>query len=203
MLALLVSLCSLYAYQYYMKPEISISSIEAECVEFAAADTLTRIHFSFGFKNVGKSKIVQPRLYTLFLNWGGGSSSLEGSFLDFTVSETFELAAGQPGDFEVDKVIPTDDFVRLVNAADGLWFVAVCECKSDNLVFWGRTFHNSELLFLKPGLAEGRMKFAIKLIKQRYSTDWFSKERPDPVIFELIAPLSVEELIFGDRVPKW
>lgn len=167
-----------YAYQYLMKPEIVVSSVAASLSGHPTQDENLKVHFIFSFRNVGKSKTYNGRLYTAFVNWSGRRNAIVVSPDDFIESPLFDLTADQYAPFEVDKYIRAEELVKLVNAGGGIYYAVLCRWQGDNWVYCQRTFENNILLFMKPGMDNAKMKFNMQVVRQMYSTDWLQPERP-------------------------
>lgn len=185
-----------------MKPEVKVASVDGSVSQIGESQDTIRIHLTLSFENVGKSKTVEPVLYTAFVDWSIRDDALVVSPVDFTESPHFGLPPGQRDRFEIDKYLNSEVFARLVNAAGGIYCVVLYRWRSDNLAYLGRTFGNNVLLFMKPGIKGEVMKFDTRMVRQIYTTDWFRTERPQERWAKLMQLLSLKEIIYGDRYPE-
>ncbi len=193
---------SYYCYQYFMKPEVKVVSVNGAVSQTGTSPEAIRIHLVFAFENVGKSKTAEAALYSAFVDWSIQDKTLVVGPIDFTESPHFSLSPGQGDRFEIDKYLEPDVFARLVDAAGGIYCVVLYRWRSDNLAYLGRTFGNNVLLFMKPGIRSQVMTFDTRMVKQIYTTDWFRPERPQDQWAELMRLLSLKEIIYGDRYPE-
>lgn len=196
-LALLPMLCGFYAYQYFMRAEINIIKVDAEYSR-ETKDNNTRINLSFNIKNDGKSKTKESAIYSAFLNWTVDKSGVKVAPYDFTYTDVPDLIEGKENAFALYKDINADIFVDYINMADGLYLLIILRWQSDNFAFWGRTFENHALLFLKPGIRDNKMIFDVRVVRQKYLTKWFLEKSVKPDVMQTIKDLSASRLLYGD-----
>lgn len=92
----------------------------------------------------------------------------------------------------------SDAFVDYVNIAEGLYLLVILRWQSDNFAFFGRTFENHTLLFLKPGMRDSKMIFDVRGVKQKYLTRWLLKKSDKPDIMQTVKDLGASRLLYGD-----
>jgi len=197
LLSILVAIAGLYAYQYYWRPEINIKSINAQYARATKANNM-RINFAFRFKNDGKSKTKNLKLFTAFPKWGFNGKSITVSPYDFVQNDLTDLLGGEETDYNTYKDINFDDFIQNHNMAQGIWLTLVLRWSSDNLVYFGRTFEKHILIFLTQGMKENKMIFMSQQVKERDFTHWFQKTEKKPNIFKVIEDLEASKLLYGD-----
>lgn len=196
-LSILVAIGSLYAYQYYWRPEINIKSVDAQYARATKANDM-RINFSFKFQNNGKSKTKNLKLFTAFPKWGFNGKNITVSPYDFVQNDLTDLMGGEETNYETYKDINFDDFIQNHNMAQGVWLTLVLRWNSDNLVYFGRTFEKHILIFLTQGMKENKMIFISQQVKKRDFTHWFQKNERKPNIFKIIEDLEASRLLYGD-----
>lgn len=197
-LSILLAICGLYAYQYYWQPEINIKSIDAQYDRSTKANDM-RINFTFEFKNEGKSKTKNLKLFTAFPKWGFNGENITASPYDFVQNDLTDLIGGGETNYNTYKDINFDDFIHNHNMSQGIWLTLVLRYNSDNLVYFGRTFEKHILIFLTHGMKENRMVFISQQVKERDFTHWFQKNEKKPNIFKIIEDLEASRLLYGDR----
>lgn len=190
-------IAGLYAYQYYMRPEINVPDIKAQYARSTREDNM-RIEFLFQIKNNGKSKTKNLKLYSVFPKWAINQKGVTVAPYDFVYSDVTDLLENQERNFTTYKDINPDDFVQYSNMAQGIYLAAVLRWQGDNLVFWGRTFENHILFFLRPGMKDNKMVFQVRQIEQKNFTRWFMKETDRPDILRVVEGLGATKLLYGD-----
>ncbi len=187
----------LYAYQYYMRPEIEVRGLEAQYTRSTREDNM-RIEFSFKIKNAGESKTKNLKLYSVFPKWGINQQGVTVMPYDSVYSDVADLRGNEETSFVTYKDINKDDFIQYSNMAQGIYLVAVLRWQSDNLVYLGRTFENHILFFLRPGMKDNKMVFQAQQIEQKNFTRWFIKEVDKPDVFKVVEGLGAAKLLYGD-----
>jgi len=190
-------IAGLYAYQYYMRPEINVPDIKAQYARSTREDNM-RIEFSFQIKNNGKSRTKSLKLYSAFPKWAINQKGVTVAPHDFVYSDVADLLENQETNFSTYKDINPDDFIQYSNMAQGIYLVVVLRWQGDNLVFLGRTFENHKLFFLRPGMKDNKMVFQVQQIEQKNFTYWFMKDSDRPNIFKVVEGLGATKLLYGD-----
>ncbi len=195
--AILGILGSLYAYQYYWRPEINLKNIDAQYARETKTNDM-RINFSFLLKNDGESKTKNLMLFSAFPKWGLQKTNITVAPYDFTQSDIQNLIRNEETTFATYKDINFDDFVQNHNMAEGIWLSIVLRWQSDNLVYIGRTFEKHILIFLRLGMDENKMIFQAQQIKEEDFTFWFLKNNTKPNIFKTIEDIGASRLLYGE-----
>ncbi|MCK5579670.1 MAG: hypothetical protein KAJ18_00190 [Candidatus Omnitrophica bacterium] len=198
--AFILALCALYAYQYNIKPDVSITHIDAEMGKLSKKDE-REVRFNFELVNDGKSKTINSKVYTTFIDWTVLNNSIFVRPLDLVETDTFELAISRKRSFVLSKYISEDRWIELSKLAGGFYCVVVYTWQGDNIVFRGRTFVNNKLLFLEPAMKNNKMIFNIKELDQQYLTKWFFNT-PKELLFELVEKLPATRVVYGD-ISRW
>jgi hypothetical protein len=181
-----------------MKPSLNITSIDA-LQELGKEKSEFTIEIDFKLKNEGNSKANKINLYTSFLDWRLEKSKVLVTHSDLVFTELSDISAGEPGKITLNKYIPTSDFIKLFNTSGGLYLIAVCQWKGDNICYAFRTFETHMLLCLEPHMKDNKMVFVVKLLKKTHTTRWSIKNNLTPNILKLANDLSTGEVIYGER----
>lgn len=183
-----------YAYFYFfMVPEVNLTDIQVRYSQ--SRDTDTKFNFLFKIKNTGNGKAIHNEFYSSFLNFRPNTDI---TAFGHHFAPLKDLVEEQKTALTWDKSMDYEEFIHRVDTVGGIFATIVLRWKSDNPVFWGRTFENGLLVFLRPSPGTGTLD--VEYIEQIHLTHWFDKNLSSPDMVNLIKKLDSIRLIYEDII---